>query len=158
MVKALKKGNNSEALVAFVAEEYIREITAGASARLNALTGGKYTLEYDGEFSVRDFFRGNRPRRVQTLSGGETFLASLSLAVAIADILSADKTYGFFFLDEGFGTLDENRIAGVAEALGQLSRDTLVGVVTHSPALMELIPARIEVLPASDGRGSRIAG
>ncbi len=158
LVKALKKGNNSEALVAFVAEEYIREITAGASARLNALTGGKYTLEYDGEFSVRDFFRGNRPRRVQTLSGGETFLASLSLAVAIADILSADKTYGFFFLDEGFGTLDENRIAGVAEALGQLSRDTLVGVVTHSPALMELIPARIEVLPASDGRGSRIAG
>ncbi len=107
---------------------------------------------------MRDFFRGNRPRRVQTLSGGETFLASLSLAVAIADILSADKTYGFFFLDEGFGTLDENRIAGVAEALGQLSRDTLVGVVTHSPALMELIPARIEVLPASDGRGSRIAG
>lgn len=73
LVKALKKGNNSEALVAFVAEEYIREITAGASARLNALTGGKYTLEYDGEFSVRDFFRGNRPRRVQTLSAERRF-------------------------------------------------------------------------------------
>ena len=47
---------------------------------------------------------------------------------------------------------------GDTEALGRLSRDTLVGVVTHSPALMELIPARIEVLPAADGKGSRIAG
>lgn len=158
LIKALRKDKNGAQLIDFVAEEYIREFTAEASSRLNGLTGGKYTLEYtDGDFYIRDFLNGNQPRRTQTLSGGETFLASLALAVAIAGIISADRTYGFFFLDEGFGTLDEGRIAGVSEALRNLSRDTLVGVVTHSESLMELIPAHIDVIAATDSSGSRIA-
>ena len=158
LIKALRKDKNGAQLIDFVAEEYIREFTAEASSRLNGLTGGKYTLEYtDGDFYIRDFLNGNQPRRTQTLSGGETFLASLALAVAIAGIISADRTYGFFFLDEGFGTLDEGRIAGVSEALRNLSRDTLVGVVTHSESLMELIPAHIDVIAATDSSGSHIA-
>lgn len=149
----------AQGLMSFVTEEYIRRFTAHASARLNELTGGKYTLEYDaeGEFAVRDFLNGNQSRRTQTLSGGETFLASLSLAVAISDELACEHTYGFFFLDEGFGTLDGTRIVGVSEALKRLSRDTLVGVVTHSPELTELIPAKLHVTAASDGVGSKVS-
>ena len=64
---------------------------------------------------------------------------------------------GAIIFPGGFGTLDEGRIAGVSEALRNLSRDTLVGVVTHSESLMELIPAHIDVIAATDSSGSRIA-
>lgn len=155
----LSRALYGQALMSFVTEEYIRRFTAHASARLNELTGGKYTLEYDaeGEFAVRDFLNGNQSRRTQTLSGGETFLASLSLAVAISDELACEHTYGFFFLDEGFGTLDGTRIVGVSEALKRLSRDTLVGVVTHSPELTELIPVKLRVTAATDVAGSKVS-
>lgn len=146
-----------KALVKFVAEEYIRAFTAAASNRLNRLSNGKYTLSYeDGGFSIGDFLNGNLKRRVVTLSGGETFLASLSMAAALADMLASGAGYGFFFLDEGFGTLDESKLDDVYEALVALSRDTLVGVVTHSERLIEKIPARITVFAADNSRGSRI--
>lgn len=146
-----------KALVKFVAEEYIRGFTDIASARLSELSGGKYTLAYrDGAFCICDFLNGNSERRVVTLSGGETFLASLSMAAAISDVLAENKSYGFFFLDEGFGTLDPTKIDSVYEALLKLSADTLVGVVTHSAELLERIPAKLTVLPAAAGKGSVI--
>lgn len=155
--ETLAKLMKDKALVKFVAEEYIRAFTAAASVRLNALSGGKYTLSYeDGTFSIGDFLNGNSKRRVVTLSGGETFLASLSMAAAISDMLAESVSYGFFFLDEGFGTLDESKLDSVYEALITLSADTMVGVVTHSRQLIERIPARITVLAADGTHGSRI--
>lgn len=149
---------NSEFLD-FVAEEYIADFTAAASDKMSELSGGKFTLEYAGEageFFVRDFLRGNERRKVKTLSGGETFLASLSMAVAISREIARFKNFEFFFLDEGFGTLHEGAIDTVAAALYALSRDTMVGVVTHRSELVERIAGRVDVLPATADEGSKI--
>ena len=78
------------------------------------------------------------------------------MAAAISDMLAESDSYEFFFLDEGFGTLDESKLDSVYEALITLSADTMVGVVTHSRQLIERIPARITVLAADGTHGSRI--
>ena len=150
---------NKNAFSEFVAAEYIKDFTAAASERLCALTSGKYSMEYDeesGEFFVRDFLSGNERRGVKTLSGGETFLASLSLAIAISEELSKNKNFDFFFIDEGFGTLSPDALDTVMSALEALSRDTLVGVITHRGELIERIPSVVRILPATADEGSKI--
>lgn len=150
---------NKNAFTEFVAAEYIKDFTAAASERLGSLTGGKYALEYDesgGEFYVRDFLSGNERRSVKTLSGGETFLASLSLAIAISGELSKSKSFGFFFIDEGFGTLSADALDTVTAALERLAQTTLVGVITHRSELIERMPMALKVLPADGNGGSKL--
>ena len=155
----LEKLFKNKAFSEFVAEEYIKDFTAAASVRLGELTGGKYSFMYDakdGKFYVRDFLSGNDLRGVNTLSGGETFLASLSLAIAISGMLSKDKNYEFFFIDEGFGTLSPDALDAVTDALDALSRKTMVGVITHRGELIERIQSVIKVEPSDGESGSRI--
>ncbi|MCH5163547.1 MAG: SMC family ATPase [Clostridiales bacterium] len=148
---------SGDKFIEYIAEEYILQFTAAASLVLNDITGGKYTLEYmDGEFFVKDFLAGGLERKAGTLSGGETFLASLSLAIAISREIARYKTYEFFFLDEGFGTLDSNSLDTVVNALVALSNDTLVGVVTHRSELTDRIFDKINVLPSGPDHGSRV--
>ena len=152
----LTKGN---AFTEFVAAEYVKDFTVTASEKLGELTGGKYSLEYDetnGEFFVTDFLAGNERRNVKTLSGGETFLASLSLAIAISRDIARDKNFDFFFIDEGFGTLSPDALDAVTAALDALSRDTLVGIITHRAELIERIGSVVNVVPATEETGSRI--
>lgn len=148
------------AFAEFVAAEYIKDFTLSASERLGELTGGKYSLEYEeenGDFYVRDFLSGNEKRNVKTLSGGETFLASLSLAIAISQELSKSKNFDFFFIDEGFGTLSQDAIDMVVGALETLSSDTMVGVITHRNELIERIPAVVKVSAPDEETGSKIS-
>lgn len=155
MAKLFSRGAFSE----FVAGEYVKEFTRSASVILGELTGGKYSLYYDeksGDFAVADFLAGNEKRSVKTLSGGETFLASLALAIAISKELSKNRNYEFFFIDEGFGTLSEDALDTVTAALENLAKDTLVGVITHRSELIERIPSVIRVERADEERGSRI--
>ncbi len=148
---------SGDKFIEYIAEEYILQFTSSASLVLNDITGGKYTLEYEGGvFYVRDFLSDGMRRKASTLSGGETFLASLSLSIAISREIARYKTYEFFFLDEGFGTLDAYSLDTVTNALLSLSRDTLVGVVTHRPELTERIFDKITVLSAGAERGSII--
>lgn len=143
----------------FVAAEYIKDFTRAASGVLNDLTDGKYTLTYEeaeGEFFVRDYLSGNEPRSSRTLSGGETFLASLSLAMAISAEIAKSRDFDFFFIDEGFGTLDEKTIDTVMDALTALSRETMVGVITHRTELKERMPSLIRVTAPTESSGSRI--
>lgn len=148
---------SGDKFIEYVAEEYILQFTSSASAVLGDITGGKYTLEYkDGAFFVKDFLSGGMERKAGTLSGGETFLASLSLAIAISREIARFKTYEFFFLDEGFGTLDVNSIDTVLGALSALASDTLVGVVTHRAEITDRIFDKIRVLSANGEQGSRI--
>ncbi len=145
----------------YIEEEYIREFTSRASEKLFELSGGKFTLDYveddkKSDFWVSDHLRGGEKRKVRTLSGGETFLASLSMAIAISEQIAHNKSYDFFFLDEGFGTLDENAIDTVAAALYKLADETMVGLVSHRSELVEKIPSRIKVLPATEGAGSKL--
>ena len=98
---------------------------------------------------------------MNTLSGGETFLTSLSLALALSSKVQLRGQYplGFFFLDEGFGTLDEEKLDAVIGALERLhDRNRLVGVISHVKDLKERLPYYLEVIPAGgDGSGSKVA-
>ncbi len=146
-----------KAMLNFVALEYIEQFTSAASDILTELSDGKYTMNYDSEngFTVSDFLNGGKVRKTDTLSGGEMFLASLSVAIAIARTQSKGNN-GFFFLDEGFGTLDDELIDTVYGALESLSRDCLVGVISHSGSLIGHMPSCVTVEEATDTRGSRI--
>ena len=161
---ALCKLFRKDAFMEFVSQEYILDFTADASTTLQNMSGGCYTMGYDpdnADFFVRDFRAGNLSRSVLTLSGGETFLASLSLAIAVSKAIAEKNTSGlkfdFLFLDEGFGTLHKDAIGVVERALRLLSRDTLVGIVTHRSELSELIPDKLIVESATSTSGSRVS-
>ena len=141
----------------YVTEEYIKDFTVSASAVLHRLSGGNYTLEYrDKDFWIKDFLNENKERKVKTLSGGETFLASMSLAIAIMQYISAGKSIEFFFLDEGFGTLHEEAVETVVGALRELAKDVTVGIISHVDNLVERMQSRVTVQHATDERGSVI--
>ena len=128
-------------------------LVADASASLADLSGGQFELTHaEGEFLVVDHADADAPRPVKTLSGGETFQASLALALALSSQLQGLAARGAarlesIFLDEGFGTLDETNLDLVASALENLAArgDRMVGVVTHVPALAERVPVRYVV-------------
>ena len=129
------------------------------SRRLEEISGGRYDLCVDGQdFEIEDRWNGSEKRSVKTLSGGETFLASLALALALAEHLpgspqrprrrwrACSSTKGFAHLDNE--TLDI--VAGALEVLGA-DRRRLIGVVTHVQALAERMPARIVVHKSQAG-------
>lgn len=149
-----------KALVEYIAEEYMVEITNNASKKLNMLLDGRYELEFkDGSFAVYDNFNDRKPRAVQTLSGGETFLVSLSLALAMSEIisLSSNKSMEFFFLDEGFGTLDSELVENVISALYKLESHNLkIGLISHVRELEEEIKNKIIVDSATETEGSSL--
>jgi exonuclease SbcC len=133
-------------------EEAVDELVAGASDRLFALSSGQFSLERrDNDFAVRDHRNADELRSVKTLSGGETFLASLSLALALADNVTSLSSVDApkldsIFLDEGFGTLDPETLDVVAVAIEELGASgRLVGVVTHIRELADRLPTRFEV-------------
>ncbi|SCL31383.1 exonuclease SbcC [Micromonospora nigra] len=133
----------------------------GASRILRELSGEQYDLVHDkGEFFVVDHHDAGLRRGVRTLSGGETFQASLALALALSEQLAGLSTTAAslesIVLDEGFGTLDVATLDTVAATLENLAArgDRMVGVVTHVPALAERIPVRFEV--HKDARSARV--
>ena len=138
-------------------EEALDDLVAGASVRLNALSSGQFSLERDGkQFVVRDHRNADDLRSVRTLSGGETFLASLALALALADNVAALSSRGAphlesMFLDEGFGSLDPETLDVVAAAIEELGASgRMVGVVTHIRDLADRLPVRYEVTKLPD--------
>jgi exonuclease SbcC len=141
--------------------EALDVLVDGASRILRELSGGQYDLVHDkGEFFVVDHHDAGLRRGVRTLSGGETFQASLALALALSEQLAGLSTTAAslesIVLDEGFGTLDVATLDTVAATLENLAArgDRMVGVVTHVPALAERVPVRFEV--RKDARTARI--
>jgi DNA repair protein SbcC/Rad50 len=128
-------------------------LVRGASTILRELSSGAYSLALDdtNQFLVLDHRNADEPRTVRSLSGGERFLASLALALALAEHvaeLAADGAARLesLFLDEGFGTLDADTLDVVASAIEELgSRGRMVGVVTHVRDLAERLPVRFDV-------------
>jgi exonuclease SbcC len=161
--QALANDLRSNRIIDFLQGEALRILGLAGSEHLSALSGGRYRLEYQGdEFAVIDAENGDERRSARTLSGGETFLASLSLALALAGqvrslSVSERAPLESLFLDEGFGTLDPDTLEVVAGAIEQLGGDgRLVGIVTHVKELAERAPVRVEVRRASSGRGSEL--
>jgi exonuclease SbcC len=143
------RANNFER---WLLEEALDLLVDGASRILRELTGGQYDLIHDkGEFFVVDHHDAGLQRGVRTLSGGETFQASLALALALSEQLAGMSTTAAslesIVLDEGFGTLDAATLDVVAATLESLAArgDRMVGVVTHVHALAERVPVRFEV-------------
>ncbi len=128
------------------------DLVATASQTLAALSAGQFDLTHDkGDLFVIDHADADTTRSVRTLSGGETFQASLALALALSSHISALAAAGAarldsIFLDEGFGTLDPETLEVVATTLEALAQgDRMVGVVTHVSALAERVPVRFRV-------------
>ncbi|MBM7442287.1 AAA family ATPase [Streptomyces sp. HB132] len=151
-------------LEAYVLAARLEQVAAAATARLQRMSSGRYTLVHSDERSggrraglglhVVDSWTG-RERDTATLSGGETFFASLALALGLADVVT-DEAGGVrldtLFIDEGFGSLDDQTLDEVLDVLDSLrERDRSVGIVSHVADLRRRIPAQLEVVKERQG-------
>jgi len=121
-----------------------------------SILSSRYTLTRSEnkllELEVVDAYQGNVVRPVSTLSGGESFILSLALALGLSELASQKIAIDSLFLDEGFGTLDEESLETALNALNLLqSGGKMVGVISHVEALKERIPLQIKVVPRGDG-------
>jgi DNA repair protein SbcC/Rad50 len=107
------------------------------------------------ELNVIDNYQAGEIRSTKNLSGGESFIASLALSLGLSSMASRNVRVDSLFLDEGFGTLDEDALETALETLSGLQQDgKLIGIISHVPALKERIGARIQVEAGSAGRSS----
>ncbi|MEU7517692.1 SbcC/MukB-like Walker B domain-containing protein, partial [Streptomyces sp. NPDC042898] len=171
---ALTAGTSAEnerrmRLESYVLAARLEQVAAAATARLQRMSSGRYTLVHSDARSggkraglglhVVDAWTGNE-RDTATLSGGETFFASLALALGLADVVT-DEAGGVrldtLFIDEGFGSLDEQTLDEVLDVLDSLrERDRSVGIVSHVGDLRRRIPAQLEVVKARHGSAVRL--
>jgi exonuclease SbcC len=105
------------------------------------------------ELNVIDNYQADQIRSTKNLSGGESFIVSLSLALGLSKMASRKVRVDSLFLDEGFGTLDEDVLETSLEALSGLQHDgKLIGIISHVSALKERISTQINVQPVSGGK------
>ena len=161
LLNELDKVTQGNKFVEYVATNQLKYIAIEASKRLKNITKGRYALELDtsGNFIMRDDFNGGVRRSVDTLSGGETFLTSLSLALALSSQiqLKGSAPLEFFFLDEGFGTLDSDLLEIVMQSLERLHSDKLsVGIISHVEELKNRVPVKLIVTLSEGGYGSKV--
>jgi exonuclease SbcC len=161
---ALGKELRSDSIIQFLQAEALVALAQAATVHLQDLSSTRYRLSYeDDRFFVVDAWNGDERRNVKTLSGGETFQASLALALALSEqvqflAVTERGRLESLFLDEGFGTLDAETLEVVVGAIEQLGGDgRLVGVITHVPELAERLPVRIEVVKSQRGSTVRRA-
>ena len=159
---ALRTVLRGNVFVEFLAQEQMELVARQASERLKQITQHRYALEMssDGGFLIRDDANGGVRRPVSTLSGGETFQASLALALALSAQIQLKGRYPleFFFLDEGFGSLDQYALDVAMSTLERLHLERLtIGVISHVAELRQRMPRRLLVEPAQPaGRGSSV--
>jgi exonuclease SbcC len=157
-------------LQSFVLAARLEQVAEVASRRLQEMSRGRYTFLHSDALGrhgargglgldVLDEYTGTR-RPTKTLSGGESFMASLALALGLADVVTAEAggvQMDTLFVDEGFGTLDAQALDAVMTVLDELRRGgRTVGVISHLEELRTRIPTRLEVIAGRSG--SRLAG
>ena len=143
----------------YVQQYYFKQVVAAANKRLTQMTDGMFVLRLKEEAKDRRSQSGldldvldratGQWRDVSTLSGGESFLASLSLALGLSDEVQSESggvRLEAMFIDEGFGTLDENALRNAMALLSSLADgDRMIGVISHMPELRERIDKKIVV-------------
>ncbi|MFI6345372.1 AAA family ATPase [Streptomyces sp. NPDC050560] len=173
---ALTAGTSAEnerrmRLESYVLAARLEQVADAASARLRHMSSGRYTLVHSDDRAGRgrsglglhvvDAWTGSE-RDTATLSGGETFFASLALALGLADVVT-DEAGGVrldtLFIDEGFGSLDDQTLDEVLDVLDTLrARDRAVGIVSHVADLRRRVHTRLEVVKGRDGSSVRHHG
>ena len=141
-------------------------MTAHANRQLRKMTD-RYLLIRDAsqplELNVIDNYQAGEIRSTKNLSGGESFIVSLALALGLSQMASRNVRVDSLFLDEGFGSLDEDALETALETLAGLQQTAkLIGIISHVPALKERIGTQIQVIPKTGGRsvisGPGVAG
>ncbi|MBQ9952504.1 MAG: SMC family ATPase [Clostridia bacterium] len=149
----------------YILKYYFRRVILAANERLGRMSAGRFYLSCQEEPAKRNTKSGlgldvfdsltNQKRDVKTLSGGESFIASLSLALGFADVVQASSggvRLDTMFIDEGFGSLDEETLMRAMAVLVRLTEgDRLVGVISHVPMLRELIDKKLLVTRSEAG-------
>lgn len=158
LLSDLEKLFKGKKFVEFVAATRLKYVSIEASKRLREITNGNYGLEVDqnGRFIIRDYKNGGVERDASTLSGGETFVASLALALALSSEIQLKGTapLELFFLDEGFGTLDDNLLEVVMNSLERIHNDKLkIGLISHVESIKNRVPIKLILTPAVSGMG-----
>lgn len=168
----LASGNNAKRLVfeQYVLAGYFEEILRAANLRFYKMTGGRYEMSRireagDGrikdslEIQVMDYYTG-KVRSVKTLSGGESFKASLSLALGMSDVIQAMSggiRVDTLFIDEGFGALDSESLDQACETLmGLVEHNRLIGIISHVQELRERIDNQIVIEKTNSGSSIRV--
>ncbi len=162
VARSLSRHLQARGFEGWLMEEALHGLVLGANLLLNQLSSGAYSLEMaKRDFVVVDHRNADETRGVKTLSGGETFLVSLALALSLAEQIGAMAAGGTarlesIFLDEGFGTLDVDTLDVVATVIQELGASgRTVGIVTHVTELAELVPTRFEVVRSASGSNVR---
>ncbi|WP_120339776.1 AAA family ATPase [Cryobacterium soli] len=152
-------------LETYVLAAQLEEIIAAANNRLRTMTGGRYALEHDDALqyrgsqaglglAIRDEHTG-RARATHSLSGGETFLASLALALGLAEVVSNQAggiTLDTLFVDEGFGSLDAETLETAMSTLDSLrAGGRTIGLISHVESMKEQIPAKLQIRVTPQG-------
>lgn len=163
------RGDTGVSLQRYVLGVMLSSITVEANRLLKTVYGGRYQLYRSNEASGSSHKRGlelevgdsSGRRSVTTLSGGEKFLLSLSLAIGLSTVVQAQGSgvkLEAMFIDEGFGSLDRNSIDDALDVLQGVKRNAcLVGIISHVERLSETIPAKIEIEKTKDGSQCRIS-
>lgn len=149
-LKVLNTLFSGSKFVNYASSVYLRNVVEVANQRFFRLTKQKLrlVLDEDNTFYVQDFLNNGHQRLAKTLSGGQVFQASLSLALALSDIVNNKNKSerNFFFLDEGFGTLDKESLSLVFETLRQLrTENRIVGVISHVEEMQSEIDACLRI-------------
>ena len=154
----------------FVLNYYLRDVTDHANHRLRSLSDGRYALTVNAEIEhggrqtglnldIMDAHTGV-PRSVKSLSGGEKFLASLSLALGLADVIqerAGTIEMDSLFLDEGFGTLDDEALNRAMGILEEIRENRMVGIISHVSELKRTIPCQLQVQRSPGGSTVELA-
>lgn len=152
-------------LESFVLAAELEEIVAAANLRLDEMSAGRYRLQHSDALAARGAASGlglqildahtGRPRPASSLSGGETFLASLALALGLAEVVTARAggvRLDTLFIDEGFGSLDDETLDLAMRTLDELRQGgRTVGLISHVAAMKEQIPAQLMVEASAQG-------
>jgi exonuclease SbcC len=146
--------------VQYVSSIYLRQLCDHANIRFHRMTRNQLSLQLNenNDFEIIDYLNEGRSRSVKTLSGGQAFQVSLSLALALAESVQANSQSekNFFFIDEGFGTQDLESVNIVFETLNALQKENrIVGIISHVEELKEKIPVALEIIKDEE-RGSLI--
>jgi len=146
--------------VQYVSSIYLRQLCDHANIRFHRMTRNQLSLQLNdnNEFEIIDYLNEGKSRSVKTLSGGQAFQVSLSLALALAESVQSNSraARNFFFIDEGFGTQDITSVNIVFETLLDLHKENrIVGIISHVEELKERIPVSLSI-EKDEERGSQI--